>query len=263
METTMKTEAKPPHSHAGHRERMKKKILKNGCQGLYDHEILEVLLFYAIPRRDTNQLAHELIEQFGSLKGLLEADAERIAECSGMGESSAVLIKTVMEFVIRYGQCPMEDILYYDKIEKVIRHLVNYFHGQTKEKVIAMLFDSKMKHLDTVEIGEGTTNAAMISLRKLEENAFRKDAVGVILAHNHPDGRIIPSIEDMNTTHYIYEHLKSVSISVLEHIIISGRNAYPIMYYSSQFGQGADGMNGFDESFFRTFLSTDQKEMKV
>jgi DNA repair protein RadC len=263
MDAIMKTEPKSAHSHAGHRDRMKQKILKNGCNGFYDHEILEVLLFYAIPRRDTNQLAHELIEQFGSLKGLLEADPQRIAACSGMGESSAVLIKTVMEFVIRYGQCPVEDILYYDRIEKVIRYLVNYFHGQTEEKVIAMLFDSKMKHLETVKIGEGTTNSAMISLRKLEETAFRKDAAGVILAHNHPDGRIIPSIEDINTTHYIYEHLKSVSVAVIEHIVISGRNAYPIMYYSAQFGQGADGMNGFDEAFFNSFHSTDQKEMRV
>lgn len=261
MSTSNSSAQKPPHNHAGHRDRMKGKILKDGFRTLYDHEVLEVLLFYAIPRRDTNQLAHELIERFGSLKELMEADVHQIAECSGMGESSAILIKTVMEFAIRYEQSSGEEVLYYDSITKVIRYLANYYYGITKEKTVVMLFDNKMKHIDTIDVGEGTVNTSSVSLRKIEEAAFRRDAAAVILAHNHPDGMVTPSIEDMNTTRFVYEHLKQVSLPLLEHIIVSGREAYPIMHYSGQYELGSAGSNGFDEEFFYQFFKPNKAEL--
>ena len=254
VENEKKTKVAPKHSHAGHRERLKNRVLKHGFDSLYDHEVLELMLFYAIPRRDTNQLAHELIEQFGSLRRLMEADVDQICECNGMGESSALLIKTSMEMARRYCLADDKPIYYYDSLKKVVQFLHKLYFGLSKEQTYALLFDSKMKLLDVIKIGEGTVNASPVNVRFLLDGIVRKKAVSVILAHNHPDGILVPSYDDMATTRQLYDLLRQVSVSLLEHIIICGKEAYPIMHYSGQYDMEQLCEDAFGEEFFHRFF---------
>ena len=248
------TKVKPKHSHAGHRERLKQRVLKHGFSALYNHELLELMLFYAIPRRDTNQLAHELIEQFGSLRRLMEADVDQICECNGMGESSALLIKVAMEMARRYDSDDDKPLSYYDSLKKVVQLLHKIYYGQSKEQSYALLFDNRMKLLDVIKIGEGTINASPVNVRFLLDGIVRKKATAVILAHNHPDGILVPSHEDMTTTRQLYDLLRQISISLLEHIIVCGKEAYPIMHYSGYYDMEQLCEDTFGEEFFHRFF---------
>ncbi len=253
-ETNKTTKVVPAHSHGGHRDRVKKMILKKGFSHLYDHELLEILLFYAIPRRDTNPIAHELIEQFGSLGGVLEADVNRISACNGMGESSALLLKAVFECLVRYVSNSEEPVYRYDKLDKVTKYLCNYYVGVTDEQSIAMLFDNKMKLLDVISLGAGSVNASPVDLYRIVEAVMKKHAAGVILAHNHPDGLMMPSMEDNMVTRKIYDFLKQMSIPLIEHIIISGKQAYPMIHYSGFYDVERVASDGFGEAFIHDFF---------
>ena len=253
-EIDKKEKTKPKHAHAGHRERLKHRVLKSGFDSLYNHELLELLLFYAIPRRDTNQLAHELIEYFGSICRLMEADIDQIQECNGMGESSALLIKATMEMARRYDLGDDTPVYYYDSLKKVVQYLHKIYFGEIKEKSYAMLFDHKMKLLDVIKIGEGTINASPVNVRILLDGVMRKKAASVILAHNHPDGILVPSYDDMATTRQLYDLLRQASVSLLEHIIVSGKEAYPIMHYSGQYDMEQLCEDTFGEEFFHRFF---------
>lgn len=242
------------HSHAGHRERMKETVLKKGFKHLYDHELLEFLLFYAIPRRDTNELAHHLMERFGSLNDLLEADTDQIVACTGMGENSALLLKAIMETVIRYSNNTAEPIYRYDKLTKVYKYLVNYYMAIKQEVTVAMLFDNKMKLLDVIELGVGTVNASPVNLYYLTKEIMRRQAAGVILAHNHPDGMLKPSYDDGAVTRRIYDFLKQMSIPMLEHLIIAGKEVYPILHYSGMYDIDEVASDQFGENFFHSFF---------
>lgn len=253
-EASKKTKNESAHSHSGHRERVKKAILKNGFSHLYDHELLEFLLFYAIPRRDTNPIAHALIEEFGSLNAVLEADVDRIAACDGMGESSALMLKAVFEGTVRYVTNSSEPVYRYDKLSKVCKYLCNYYVGVKDEQAVALLFDNKMKLLDVVALGAGVVNASPIDLYRITEAVIKKHAAGVILAHNHPDGLLLPSTEDDMVTRKICEFLKQISIPLIEHVIISGNQAYPIMHYSGLYDVGRAVSDGFGETFIHDFF---------
>jgi DNA repair protein RadC len=244
---------KEKHAHSGHRERLKNRVLKEGCSSLYDHELLELLLFYAIPRRDTNQLAHELIESFGSIQSLMEADVDRICECEGMGESSALLVKAAMELACRYYAGDGTPVYYYDSLKKVVQLLHKMYFGEVKEVSYALLFDNKMKLLDAVRLGEGTVNASPVNARLLIDNIVRRHAASVILAHNHPDGLLVPSYDDLATTRQLYDLLRQISSPLLEHIIVSGKEACPIMQYSGQYDMQKLCEDNFGEEFFHRF----------
>lgn len=237
-------------THSGHRQRVKERILKNGFGHLYDHEILELLLFYAVPRMDVNPLAHELLNKFGDLKGVMDADVHQLATVSGMGTSSALLIKTVMEMAIRYTRLSEEPTVRYESLNDVIKYLQRLYFGLKNEVAYAMLFDNRMKLLDTVKLGEGTVNASAISMRSLLDAVIRNNAAAVILAHNHPNGNVTPSFEDGAVTRQIYDFLRQISIPLLEHIIVSGKEAYPIMRYSPQFDVERTVLDTLGENFW-------------
>ena len=263
MKNEVKQTAEKKHSHEGHRDRMKTRIFQEGFDHLYDHELLEVLLFYGIPRRDTNELAHELIEHFGSLNALMEADVAHIAELPGMGKSAAILIKSVMEMTGRYVKNSVEPVYYYDTIQKVMVYLKNVYMGLIRETSYALLFDNKMKLLHAVDLGQGTVNASPIYLRRLVEEIVMKHASAVILAHNHPDGSVRPSYSDMAVTRQLYEFLNQMSVPLLEHIIVSGKEAYPIMHYSAQYDIEQLCNDSFGENFFHKFFTFDPRTLTV
>lgn len=214
--------------HAGHRQRMKERFLAGGLDGFSDHEILELILFYAIPRRDVNELSHRLVERFGSFKAVFDADYEDLQKVDGIGENAAILIKLMAESFRKYALSDGKDVMIYDTLQKVGEYAVKLYIGVSVEKLYALLFDNKMMLLDTVMLGEGAVNSVHFSVRTIAEKALKRDASSIILIHNHPNGTPYPSDEDKRFSTYLKDLLSNFDIALIDHIIVAGRYYRPV-----------------------------------
>jgi len=207
--------------HAGHRQRLKERFLKDGLDNFEEHQVLELLLFYGIPQRDTNEIAHELIRKFGSLSRVLEATPEELAQVKYVGDNVTTLFQLITA-VARYYQvsCAMrEEIL--TTIEACGKYLVPFFYQRPNETVYLLCLDAKCKVLCCEKVGEGGVNSAGVPIRKIVELALKANATSVILAHNHPSGLAIPSGEDVLTTRRVALALDAVEIGLVDHIIVA------------------------------------------
>lgn len=218
----MAEKAKNPH--AGHRKRLREAYLRGGFEALSDVNRLELLLFYAFRQGDTNPLAHKLLEHFGSLSGVLDADIEQLMEVDGIGESSAVLIRLIGQLA---AEAEKERVRNRTKgilstTAQCAEYLMPYFFGLNRETVYVLCMDGKCKALACRQLGEGSVNAADVSIRRIVEIALHHNASSVILAHNHPCGICDPSDEDSATTLRVWQALDAVGIQFADHIIISG-----------------------------------------
>ena len=205
--------------HQGHRGRMRKKLLENGPRCFADHELLEVLLYYAIPRRDTNELAHRLLEQFGSLQGIFSAPVEDLEAVPGMGEQAAFLLALVPQIWQRSLQQTPERIL--NSVDKCGDYFVGLLSGSRREMLWQVCLDGKGKVLSSRCLAEGDVSMAAVSVRQVVEYALRAGAVGVVLAHNHPSGVALPSQEDIATTRLIRDALRTMNIQLVDHIVVA------------------------------------------
>jgi DNA repair protein RadC len=215
--------------HSGHRQRMKDRYLTGGLDSFSPHEVIELMLYYAIPQRDVNDLSHRLIERFGSFSGVLEADYEDLLGVDGMGPNSALMFCLCRDVMRRYSIDKAEVPFVYDTIEKVGQYLVNFYVGVTVEKAYAMLFDNKMKLIDTVQLGDGSVNTVKLSMRTLAEKALKRSASSIILAHNHPNGTCYPSSDDIALTHQMSDFCEVLGLNLIDHIVVSGKYYTPIM----------------------------------
>ena len=207
--------------HKEHRKRLKKRFLDNGLDDFTDIQALELLLFYAIPRRDTNVIAHALLERFGSLSQVLEADAADLKKVNGIGEEAALLL-TLMPQLARFYQVDRSKRLKcLTSLEDCGRYLLPYFFGRDTETVFLLCLDAKCKVLCCKEVGMGSVNAASISVRRIVETALAANATAVVLAHNHPSGMALPSDEDVLTTRRLAMALSAVEIRLVDHIVVA------------------------------------------
>ncbi len=220
--------------HSGHRQRMKERFLSGGLEGFSDHEVIELILFYAIPRRDVNELSHRLVETFGSYRAIFDADFEDLCAVDGIGENAATLIKLMAESFRRYALSD-EDSLLYDTLRQVGDYAVKLYIGVSVEKLYAMLFDNKMKLIDTVMLAEGAVNSVRVSTRTIIEKALKKSASSIILIHNHPSGTPYPSDEDVRFSEYLRGLLANFDITLIDHVIVSGRYYRPV--FESEVGK--------------------------
>lgn len=224
--------SKSQHLHAGHRDRMRERFLQTDGNGMAEHELLELLLFYAIPRCDTNDLAHRLIEEFGSLVGVLEADSSALCAVSGISEKSALYLRLVGKAATLYTAKKLVPDAARDRLdtpEKVAAFLWPKFLGQRVERVILLLLDNSLRLVDCFHVCDGSVSGVAFSMRRITERAYRKNAAAAILAHNHPDGMAIPSGDDMRLTRRVDEALRLLEVPLLEHYIFSDREWTPIM----------------------------------
>ena len=196
--------------HDGHREKMRHRFCETGLEGFADHEALELLLYYAIPRRDTNELAHRLLARYGSLAALLQAPLEALQRTAGIGESAAVFRKQGPAFVYHLNST-----------EKAGRYLLARFAGERNEVIYQLCLDRKGKLLACKRLSEGGSAAAELNIRRLVENALLSSASAVILSHNHPSGIALPSREDYTTTRRVQEALATIGVELLDHIIVA------------------------------------------
>ncbi len=207
--------------HKGHRERLKQRFLEEGLDNFTDIQVLELLLFYSIQRKDTNPIAHALLDHFGSLSRVLEAPIEELQKVPQITEHSAVLLKLVTELARYYQVDSAQQTEILTTLEDCGKYLVPRFFGRTKETVFLLCLDAKCKVLCCKELGEGSVNSASISVRKVVETALSSNATTVVLAHNHPSGIAVPSSEDIQTTKRIAGALNAVEIYLADHIVVA------------------------------------------
>lgn len=224
--------AESDNIHNGHRNRMREKFLEEGADAFRDHELLEIILYYCVPRRDTNPLAHKLINTFGSFSAVLEAPVELLMEC-GLSRNAAVLIKLLPEVSRVY----LDDKVGKNKIvtdENIGDKILAKFVGRINEAVLLMLLDSKGKELYCGIISKGSVNSSEIYIRKLVELAVKYNASTAVLAHNHPSGIALPSSKDIVTTKGVLQALRLVGVRLIDHIIVAD-NDYVSMAQSEAF----------------------------
>ena len=211
--------------HDGHRNRLKNRFLNEGLTNFEDHNVLELLLFYSIPRSDTNEIAHELLNKFGSLHGVFEAGMEDLMSINGISRHSAVLIKMIPELFVVYGRDKVRDIQKINSSDDAKQFVIPRFYGKVREEVQIVLLDDKMNIIKWVKIYEGSVNSANVPIRKIVEIAIENRATNVIIAHNHPTGLILPSKDDLRATAKVREALALVDIKLLDHVIVSDNEA--------------------------------------
>ena len=207
--------------HKGHRERLKARFLEEGLDNFTDIQALELLLFYAIPQKDTNPIAHALLDHFGSLSRVLEADVEELKKVPGISDHSATLLALVTELGRYYQVDCAQRVEVLTTLDACGAYLVPRFFGRSNETVFLLCLDAKCKVLCCKEIGEGSVNSTSISIRKVVETALSANATTVVLAHNHPSGVALPSSEDVQTTRRIAAALSAVEVHLADHIVVA------------------------------------------
>lgn len=217
------TSRKDTALHEGHRDRLRERFLSDGLDGFEDHQVLELLLFYAIPRADMNPIAHRLIKRFGSLSAVLEADAKDLASVDGLGSKAAAFLTLIPQVTRRYFHDrvahPRKRL---DNSEAVADYLVPLMAGRSEEVFYALCLDSQLRVLAPVLLSEGTVKDALVHPRHVVEAAIRHRAASVILAHNHPGGTARPSNQDHRLTKHLVQALGCIDVRVLDHVIVAG-----------------------------------------
>jgi len=207
------------HMHADHRRRLKEQFRSQGLDHFQPHNVLELLLFYAIPQKDVNPLAHQLVDYFGSLQAVFDAPYEELVKQPGMGEHSATLIKMIPDLSRYYLQYSGGDYIV-DSVDSAWRYLAPRFVGRTEEVAMLLCLDAKGKVIKCPIVGSGMVNQTEINHRRILSEAINSNAVGVILAHNHPGGVALASVDDIRATEQINKLLTGVGIELLDHMII-------------------------------------------
>lgn len=207
--------------HDGHREKMRQRFMTGGLDAFADHEILELLLYYAIPRRDTNPIAHALMERYGSLPAVLAAPMEDLKRTEGIGESAAVLLHLVPQVCRRARLAQVGEDQVLNSSERAGAYLLECFDGESREVIYQLCLDRKGKLLACKRLGEGSVASADLDVRRLVENAILTGASAVILAHNHPSGVALPSDGDYTATMRVRAALNAIGIELADHIIVA------------------------------------------
>lgn len=210
--------------HDGHRQRMRERFRQTGFNGMQEHEMLEMLLFYSVSRVNTNELAHELIARFGTLANVFEASYDELLKVKGIGENSAFLIKMMLPLFNAYSKSPdrKKNTIKFDGSNACGEYLMNYYSCIPNEMVVVLCVDPNGKLLALEKISEGDAAGCYVNLRKIVELALKHpQSAGVIISHNHPRGMALPSREDINATAEIIKMLESMGIRLFDHIIVA------------------------------------------
>jgi DNA repair protein RadC len=208
--------------HEGHRQRVKTRYLTEGLDAFEDHQVLEMLLFFCIPMKDTNELAHKMIAEFGSLAALFEADPKDICKRSGVSDNTAILISLIPSLSRRYFKGKWGDKPVLNSSAKAGEYAVALFAGRTYETFFVICLDLRNRVNYAALVHEGTLNEVAVYPRLIIEMVLRHQANSVILAHNHPGGSLNPSDDDIELTKKIKAALEPISVKVVDHIIAAG-----------------------------------------
>jgi len=211
---------------------MRERYLKQGIDAFHDHELLEMLLYYCYPRGDTNEIAHKMLKEFGSLHNLFEADVEIIRDTIKCSENVAFLLNFLPELANRYFRSRWRQGKFLGTLSAAVEYATGLFFGATVEHFYVICLNAKRQLINTSLISKGTLDESPAYLREIGRVMYKNNnASCAILAHNHPGGRVAPSNADNETTRVITEWLKVMNVDVLDHIIVAGDKYYA---YSSR-----------------------------
>lgn len=217
---------KDKNPHAGHRERVRNRFLRGGLDSFEDHQVLEMLLFYCYARKDTNEIAHSMLLEFGTLHNLFEADPLEIARRCGVSENVAVLVAMVPSLARRYFTSKWEKRDMLDSSKKAGMFAISLFTGLTVECFYLICLNNQRRLIYAAKVFEGTVAETPVYPREIVGTALKHQAVSVILAHNHPGGILSPSRSDVEATKKLVDALHTVGVEVVDHIIVAGDKYY-------------------------------------
>ena len=206
--------------HDGHRQRKKEQFLAHGLNAFADHEALELLLFYAIPRQDTNDTAHRLLKEFGSLRGVLTAQVEELKKVEGVGGNAATLLHLVSELYRRVPYAGDRSVIL-NSVEKCGDYFLQLLGAEKHEVLYQACLDGKGKLITCRKLADGNIDSAALSVRQVVNNALLCEASAVVLAHNHPSGVALPSESDRSVTLLVRDALKMMDIRLIDHIVVA------------------------------------------
>lgn len=209
-------------THEGHRERLRERFRRHGLDNFNDLNVLELLLFYVIPRQDTNALAHRLLDQFGGLAAVLEAAPEDLQKVEGVGEHTAWFLKLITQLDRRYLISRAASVTQIKSSEDAGKVLVPKYRFAREEQVYLLSLDSRNRLIACDQVGQGSFAEVTVSLRVIVELALKRNAAAVILSHNHVNGFAIPSQADQETTRRAAEALTPVGVRLMDHLVVAG-----------------------------------------
>ena len=207
--------------HDGHRERLRARFAEHGLESFNELNALELLLCYAIPRRDTNEIAHRLLDAFGSLSGVFQASMQELTSIPGIGENAATLILMVPQIVKKAHVSKAKETKIIRNSADAGNYLLPYFLDEPDEIVMMLCLDNKRAVICCREMGRGVVNCVDANIRRMVETALKVKTTTVIVAHNHPNGVALPSREDDNFTRTLYRSLGLLGITLEDHIIVA------------------------------------------
>jgi DNA repair protein RadC len=212
-------------SYKDHRQRLKQKFSESGIDAFHDYEVLELFLSYAIPRKDVKPLSKELLRKFGSLKGVVDAEAGSLEKINGISSHTAILIKLIKEMGTLYLKEKAKEKPQINCTSELLNYCKTYMGGLKDEQFCVIYLNAQNRITEIEAIEEGIVNQAVVYPRKVLENALKQKASAIILVHNHRSGHVKPSDADVRLTKTIQETARILDIIVHDHIII-GENRF-------------------------------------
>jgi DNA repair protein RadC len=217
-------EASAPH-HFGHRQRLRDRFRQGGAEAMPDYELMEMILFRAIPRRDTKPLAKAVIERFGGFAEAINAAEERLAEIPGLGDAAITEIKLVRAAALRLMRGELRQRPLFSSGEKVIQYCRAAMAYEMREEFRILFLDNRNRLIADEVQGRGTVNHTPVYVREVVKRALELSATSIILVHNHPSGDPTPSRADIEMTKQIIDAAQKLDISVHDHLIV-GRDGH-------------------------------------
>ena len=214
------------HNHQGHRARLRERVAKDGLDSFHEHQVLEYALSFVIPYKDTNNLAHDLINKFGSLAGVMEADVSELIKVKGMGEVSASFLADFIKIYNCYEKSKMQTKATLTSPLLTYKYLKNLFKGKINEELYVVALSPQSKVIKVQRVAEGTATEAKVTIRDITDLMARLKVSNIIVAHNHPDGQAKPSQEDDKFTKALVTTLCINGSHLVDHMIISGNKHY-------------------------------------
>ena len=216
---------KNANPHEEHRRRVRKEFLANGfSDATPPHKIIEMLLFYSIPRKDTNKIAHALLNRFGSISGVVNATPTELMSVDGIGENSIALIKLLIPVFRHYKSSSVEKGNAPASMNSICDYIMAKYIGFTKEIFAVTSFNAKGEIVGFDTLNSGDVAYVGLSTRNIVEKVLERKATSVVISHNHPTGNALPSPSDVETTKRIAALLATLGITLLDHIIVSNED---------------------------------------
>lgn len=206
--------------HEGHRARMRKRFRETGFDGFTEHEVLEMILFYTCPRKDTNEIAHTLINKFGNFAGVIEAEYDDLLSVKNITENTATLFKMIPKFLPVYYNLRSDGVIF-DSMDKIMRMFEAYFVGLTHEEFRIACFDNNLRMLSNILISSGTPTSSDVNMRTIVKEVLRTNATSAIICHNHPRCDTLASPEDREATKNISLILHKLDVQLTDHLIVT------------------------------------------